>query len=325
VSQRDADGAIWILSDGKAGHLAMTTGVAAALGLKAQIVEVRPPAPWRWLAPRGPAPPDLRSVRPAPGRSWPRYVFAAGRLTMPYLRAIHRAAEVRAFTVAFMHPRAPDAADLIWVPAHDARRGDNVITTVTSPHGFSPERLSALRRQMPDGIAALPSPRVAVLLGGCGGGFDFSRASVDRLAGALRHMAELGASFLITPSRRTPPALRDAVAAATADAPRILWDGTGENPYPHFLAGADAFVVTADSVNMTGEACATGKPVHVFAPEGGRPKFHAFHRALENAGATRPLPQRLTTLEAWDYPPIHAAAHIADEISRRANASSVPA
>jgi hypothetical protein len=325
VTRDDAKETVWILSDGKAGHLAMTTGVAAAMGLRARIIEVAPPAPWRWMAPRGPAPPDLRSLWPAAGQTWPNYVFAAGRLTIPYLRAIRRAAGARSFTVAFMDPRVPDAADLIWVPAHDARRGENVITTVTSPHGFSPERMAALRAEMPDEIAALPGPRVAVLLGGRGGGFDFTPAAIDRLAGALCQMAGLGASFLITPSRRTPPALRDAVRAAIAQAPRIVWDGTGENPYPHFLANADVFVVTADSVNMTGEACATGQPVYVFMPEGGRPKFRAFHRALEDAGATRPLPDRHDTLETWRYEPIHAAARIAEEIARRMRARIVSA
>jgi mitochondrial fission protein ELM1 len=325
VTNGDPADTIWILSDGKAGHRAMTTGVATAMGLQARIVTVTPPPPWRWMAPRGPAPPDLHTLLPADRDVWPRYVFAAGRLTIPYLRAIHHASRARSFTVAFMDPRVPDAADLIWVPEHDARRGGNVITTVTSPHGFSPGRLAALRAQMPGEIAALASPRVAVLLGGRGGGFAFTDATVQRLAGALRQMADLGASFLITPSRRTPAALRDAVRAATAQAHRIFWDGTGENPYPHFLASADAFVVTADSVNMTGEACATGKPVYVFMPDGGRAKFHAFHSALNTTGATRPLPDRLDALQTWSYEPIHAAAQIAAELRRRARARAMPA
>ena len=90
----------------------------------------------------------------------------------------------------------------------------------------------------------------------------------------------LGAGLLITPSRRTPEAVTDFVREATEGAPRILWDGTGENPYPQFLAHADAFIAPADSVNMTGEPCATGRPVYVFEPEGGSAKFTRFHDAL---------------------------------------------
>ena len=110
-----------------------------------------------------------------------------------------------------------------------------------------------------------------------------------------------------------------------ANAQRIIWDGTGANPYPYFLAGADAFVVTADSVNMAGEACATGKPVYIFMPEGGRAKFHAFHHALEQTGATRLLPERLEALDTWRYDPIHSAGRIAAEIIRRARMRAVPA
>ncbi len=69
---------------------------------------------------------------------------------------------------------------------------------------------------------------------------------------------------------------------ATAGAPRILWDGKGENPYATFLAHADALIVTADSVNMNGEAAATGKPVYVFEPSAGSAKFRRFHRDFES-------------------------------------------
>jgi len=75
--------------------------------------------------------------------------------------------------------------------------------------------------------------------------------------------------------------------------------------------------VPADSVNMTGEACATGKPVYVFEPEGGSRKFAKFHDALRRHGATRPLPAHFDRLETWSYAPIHSSDAIAAEIARR--------
>ena len=92
---------------------------------------------------------------------------------------------------------------------------------------------------------------------------------------------------------------------------------TGENPYPQFLAHADAFIAPADSVNMTGEPCATGKPVYVFEPEGGSAKFTRFHEALRRHGATRPLPERFERLETWSYAPLNSSETIAAEIARR--------
>jgi mitochondrial fission protein ELM1 len=122
---------------------------------------------------------------------------------------------------------------------------------------------------------------------------------------------------MITPSRRTHPGLLQVTEAATRTAPRILWDGTGDNPYAAFFAHADAFVVTADSVNMTGECCATGRPVYVFHPSGGKAKFHRFHAKLEDLHATRRLPDAPDRLPAWTYPPINSTGIIAREIERR--------
>jgi mitochondrial fission protein ELM1 len=68
---------------------------------------------------------------------------------------------------------------------------------------------------------------------------------------------------------------------------------------------------------MTGEPCVTGKPVYVFAPDGGSPKFTRFHESLRRHGATRPLPDRFERLETWSYAPLNSSDTIAAEIARR--------
>jgi mitochondrial fission protein ELM1 len=203
------------------------------------------------------------------------------------------------------------------MPAHDTLRGPNVVTTLTAPHSFTGQRLRELRAVLPPDIAALPSPRVAVLLGGPNREFRYTPAALARLAAALRTLGGLGAGLMITPSRRTPAEVTAFVQEATAGMRRLLWNGEGANPYPYFLAHADAFIAPADSVNMTGEPCATGKPVYVFAPEGGSPKFTRFHEALCRHGATRPLPDHLERLETWSYAPLTSSDAIAAEIARR--------
>ena len=170
---------------------------------------------------------------------------------------------------------------------------------------------------MPPDIAALPRPRIAVVLGGKNAVYDFRPADDARLAGALQSLGALGASFMITRRGARMQRLGEVVEAATRDFPRILWTGGGANPYADFLAQADAFVVTADSVNMTGEAAATGRPVLVFTPSGGSAKFRRFHAALEAHGATRPLPDRPDAFPDWSYAPLHSADTIAREIERR--------
>jgi mitochondrial fission protein ELM1 len=310
----------WIVSDGKAGHEAQARGVFDALGLEYQVKRVAPSGLWKALSPWGPVDPAERfgAVASRFCAPWPDFAIAAGRLTAPYIRRIKRVAGRATYTVILLDAKVgTGAADLIWVPAHDRLRGPNVVSTLTAPHSFSPRRLAELRFRAPPEVAALPAPRVAVALGGPGGAYRYTPAAVAHLASALRSLVALGAGLMITPSRRTPPEVGAAVREATAGAHRWFWDGTGENPYPHFLAHADAFIVPADSVNMTGEACATGKPVYVFQPEGGSAKFERFHAGLARHGATRPLPARFQRLEAWSYAPLDSAETIAAEIARR--------
>jgi mitochondrial fission protein ELM1 len=310
----------WIITDGKAGMDVQAKGVAEALGLAYEMKHVAPKGLWKLTAPWGPVDPRERFGEPGSlfASPWPVVAIATGRASIPYIRALRRKAGVGTYCIVLQDPKTgAGTADLIWVPEHDRRRGPNVITTLTAPHNFSAVRLAELRRTLPPEVAALPSPRVTVALGGKNGIYKFTEADDDRLKASLKSIGDAGASFLVTVSRRTHQRLIRAVGEATRDRPRILWDGTGANPYPFFLAAADWLVVTADSVNMTGEACATGKPVYVFEPSGGSAKFRRFHEALQRHGATRPLPAVLHALEQWRYEPLDSAAVIAAEAERR--------
>ena len=75
-----------------------------------------------------------------------------------------------------------------------------------------------------------------------------------------------GGSLLVTTSARTPLSSWKAFKESL-DAPAHCYDWAPDpdtNPYYGYLALADEFIVTADSISMLSEACATGKPVHMF-------------------------------------------------------------
>ena len=310
----------WIVSDGKRGNEVQSSGVLRALGLTYEYKRVDPRGLWRLLSPWGPVNPAERfGSATSPFRPpWPDFAIATGRLTTPYMRALKRRAGLATYTIILQDPKVPaTAADLFWVPEHDRRRGANVVTTLTAPHGYSQRRLGELARQVPAVLAGLPHPTIAVALGGPNGDYVYAADAMEHLASALASLASLGAGLMITPSRRTPAAVVARVRAATAGLAAWLWDGTGDNPYPYFLAHADAFIAPADSVNMTGEPCVTGRPVYVFDPGGGSPKFTRFHAALARHGATRPLPRHFERWQTWSYPPLDSATTIAQEIARR--------
>lgn len=310
----------WIITDGKAGMDVQCIGIAEALGVRYEMKRVAPKGIYRTLAPYGPVDPKERFGAPGTpfAPPYPALAIATGRASIPYIRALGRRAGHNTYRVVLQDPKTrAGIADLVWVPEHDRRRGPNVLRTLTAPHAFTAERLSSLRSNLPAWITALPSPRLTVVLGGKNAVYRFTEGDDDRLQAILQSFAGLGVSFLVTPSRRTHKRLITAVETATQGRPRVIWDGQGNNPYPEMLAAADMLLVTADSVNMCGEAAATGRPVYVFEPTGGSPKFRRFHESLRRHGATRPIPGPLGRIEPWSYAPLDSAGFIAAEIAAR--------
>jgi mitochondrial fission protein ELM1 len=311
----------WVLTDGKAGDEVQCLGVAEALGLTPEIRRVAPRAPWTWAMPWGPVDP-----REAPGRPgspirppFPDLLIASGRRTVSHLRRVKRDSGGRTFTVFLKDPRTgAGTADLIWVPRHDRLRGDNVLVTLTSPHRVSAERLAAARAAPPPPLAALQRPRVALLLGGDSRHHRFTASDIVRFTDLLERLAGEGVALMATASRRSPPALSQRVAALVQQSGGFFWDGTGENPYLPMLALADAIVVTADSVNMVGEACATGRPVFIFEPSerqsGSAGKAKAYLRGLMDHGAVRFFDGHL---ESHAYEPLNSTPVIAAAIAER--------
>ncbi len=150
------------------------------MGLTPERRLIKPRAPWRWLAPHAPVAPHDAPQRPSSpiAGPFPDILLAAGRQTVPYLRRVREESRGKTFTVFVKDPyTGPQTADVIWVPEHDALRGDNVIVT-TTPANRIGRLLPELRRAPADArIAALPHPRVAMLLGGASGNHRFTSAN----------------------------------------------------------------------------------------------------------------------------------------------------
>jgi hypothetical protein len=299
---------VWVLHDGKAGMASQSLGLAEATGFAfvEKPLTVHPPWAWLppplWLAPLAAVSDAGRRLAPP----WPDLVIACGRnAAMPAL-AIRRASGGRTIAAQIQDPRVGrDEFDLMVVPEHDRLRGADVITTKGALHRVTAAKLAAARRQFP-ALAELPRPILGVLIGGSNRAY---RLTLDRLAEIGDQIAaslrERGGSAVLTPSRRTGAEGIAVLRERLAGLPAAIWDMTGDNPYYAYLALADAFLVTADSVSMISEAAATGKPVHIIELPGGDRKFSRFHAAMRAAGVTRPFAGRI---ERWDYEPLDDTA-----------------
>lgn len=304
---------ILIVTPDKAGHEVICRGVAQALGGEIASMQVQPRKLYALMAPWGRG--DPRMAFPEP---FPDIALGSGRTAAPALRALKARSGGKTFIVFLHDPRANRAAfDMIWAPEHDRIEGPNVISTLSSPHTLSPELIAQARANPDPRVAALKGPRLALLLGGPSSAYKYQPHDVAELARLARGAAEQGYSVMVTPSRRTPAGLTRVVADAVAHLPedrRFVWTGEGRNPFLHMIANADAIVVTADSVNMVGEAAATGAPVHLFTPTGRPRKTKIFLDGMIARGAVRPWSGRI---EQWSYAPIDATGEIAAEIARR--------
>lgn len=311
----------WVVTDGKPGMVSQALGLAEAVGMPIVEKRVAIRAPWRWL----PAPLWLTPFAALGPRSdplappWPALLIGCGRMSVPLSVAVRRASAGRTFTVQLQKPEvSPACFDLVVPPRHDGLAGENVIVTVGALNRATPERLAAEARRVGPSLAHLPRPLVAVLLGGSNAVYRFTADAAAALAeGLARLCAESGAGLAVTPSRRTDARALATLKRRLAELPAVLWDGAGANPYFGYLGLADAVVATCDSVSMVSEACATGKPVHVFELAGRSAKFRAFHEGLRRDGLTRRFEGRL---ERWSYPPLCETARIGAEVRRRLEA-----
>ena len=303
VTPASAVPSVWVLHDGKAGMASQALGLAEATGFSFVEKPLAIRLPWAglppqfWLAPLRAARLEEGGLRPP----WPDLVIGCGRnAAMPAL-AIRRASGGRTLAVQVQDPRVGRGEfDMLFVPEHDRLRGLRVFVTRGAIHRVTAARLEAECRRFP-ALQNLPRPIIGVLIGGSNRTYrlDLHRLGeiAEAVAGAVR---ETGGSVVLTPSRRTGAAGLALLRQRLAGLPVAIWDGAGENPYFAYLAVADTFLVTADSVSMVSEAAATGKPVHILELDGGDAKFARFHTAMRMAGVTRPFAGRI---EHWSYPP----------------------
>lgn len=200
---------------------------------------------------------------------WPDLVVTAGRRNEPIARWIRKQSGGAARLVHLGRPWAALSGwDLVvTTPQYRLPKHPNVLHNETPLHRVTPKRLAAEAARWLPRIGPLPRPHIAVLAGGPTGPYPFDASSGTRLAREVSaRAADRGGSLLITTSARTPPETTEALfAAVSVPAYRYRWTSDPEsNPYYGFLGLADEIVVTADSMSMMTEACATGKPVFLY-------------------------------------------------------------
>ena len=304
--------ASWILSEGLAGLQAQALGLAEAAGLTPDLRVLAPVAPWRWFPARA-WPWPLHAVSAAVAGQLPDLLIGCGGMAAAVLSALRRPSLP---VVQVQHPRmATGRFDLIVVNTHDRLTGRNIIVTRTALNRVTPERLAAEADRWRDRLAPYARPLVAVLLGGSNGRYTLDSAVAGRLAADLVAMMRRDqVGVVVTPSRRTDPAITTILRQALEPLGGWVWDFAGDNPYFAMLALADMVIVTQDSVSMISEAAATTAPV-MFVPLPGRSSRQAlFIETMLAEGRIRPFDGRYAP---WPVTALNDTPAAAAEMRRR--------
>lgn len=323
---------VWVLDDPRAGFVSPALGIAERLGVPFQRIALS----WNWkahlagLSRRGSLVGMVAGARRSVTEALPKLASPDERPGL-VISAGNRAATVALWLKArtgcrVVHCLAggigamlrADAFDLLIIPEHDRPpAAPNILPVQGTPHRLSPLALRQARVAWRERLAHMPRPRVALLVGGPPRSTDMPPALAHGLGRKVaRLVADRRGSVLATTSRRTGEEATEALAAGLGRVLHVLyrWGEPGDNPYAGFLATADAIVVTANSIAMISEACATGAPVYIALPELAGPRQRRLLATLQEAGQVRVFKEDLSP---WPRSALDEAGRVAAEIRRR--------
>lgn len=259
---------IWLLTHRRAGDLAQLRRLAALIGWPTETKRLAfrsntfaaIPALARTLLDRG------RSDRLLP--PWPELVLCAEGRASAVSVAIKQASGGHTRIVVIGRPAGgPEPFDLVvTTPQFRLPKAANVIE-LSLPLAEPPVADKAAVDRLQRKIAGAPRPWVALLAGGTSFPDVFDRQAARRLAFEVMAQVErAGGSLLAITSPRTGEAAEHELAKALGGAASLhLWSrDRADNPFAAYLALADRFIVTSDSVSMAVEAIGTGKPVAIY-------------------------------------------------------------
>jgi mitochondrial fission protein ELM1 len=276
----DADGTapprVWLVLGDKRGDNAQVYPIEQALGWTCEHKYLQMREPYVFGKPRVEA--SLHHIDPERSDPleppWPDLVITVGRRPSMAAMWIREQAGGGTRIVLIGKPSTRlETFDLI-IPSGENQLPplDNVLPIALPLMQVDEAAVATAAETWAPRLADLPRPLIAFLVGGPTGPFVFDAKAVNRLVEVVAKVAADGGTPYITTSRRTPPAVVDALNARLPSAGRLFaWTAeASENPYHGLLGLADGFVVTGDSISMIVEVARLGKPLQIFELPTGR-------------------------------------------------------
>lgn len=197
----------WIITEGLKGTENACIALAEASGLTPDIKTVKLKQPWKSMTPWI----DHFSKKAlALGSSkfeapWPDVVIAAGRKAISPALWVKRQNKGKTKLVIVFSPVVKNKDfDLVIAPRHDNYHYGNTLAVTGSLSLITSEKLQQAKTAWQPIFEKLPSPRLAVLMGGNSRTHKITREVVKKLTLQLEQLLAKGYGVMVTASRRTP-------------------------------------------------------------------------------------------------------------------------
>jgi len=264
---------IWIFSDSILGHEIQSQAIASKLTNHVETFHCTLRQPWLSFAPR---------ILPRFGRNiiWenkfpnpkqaPDVIITCGRRMAAIGKYFKQ--QLHCTHIQILNPGDnTNHYDILICPEHDRITGRNIVTSQGSIHNICKESLSTIKCEVK------PKKTVSIILGNPAKGF-FN--NLKQLAIQINQYFPKY-DLMICASRRTAKKYHSTIRGIFSHAHTLWLDSSdGENPYRNLLACSNVLMVTADSINMVSEACASDKCVIAIAQNNISPKHKRFIESI---------------------------------------------
>lgn len=297
----------WVITDGSAGMENQAWGLAEALGYQVVVKHIKLRQPWLGFAPyfrlfKGYCLDPLSDALEAP---YPELIIASGRRSILPALWIKEQNPHGTKLIYLQNPKISSRFfDAVICPHHDRYKGPNVIPMEGATHRITSLNLDKGRAEFSELLGKYKRPKVGVLIGGPNRVYRFDEEVALDLSTQLIQLLETQkVDLLITPSRRTPPAVLSVFKEKFQNYSDhiFFWDQVGTNPYFGILAMSDALLVTCESVSMISEVVSTDKPCYLIPLPGGSKKFEVFHERLNARQRTKWFEGRIDFTQATPW------------------------
>jgi uncharacterized protein len=273
---------VWVLSDGKAGHLSQSKGILAALrdwvkveedwvefklrvGFLRRVMDVvlrggvQHPTGWLRIFYRmdelPPGKPDL--ILSAGGNTRHANAWLAGTLACRNLFC----GDLRGLAKDLF------AGVITW---DESKAGEDGWIVNPTPVAITPEEVEREARQWRMETGRMDERIWTMLLGGDGAGYSWGPKDWKRLGGLMkRYYRETGVRWVVVSSRRTGRKAEPLIREEAGEDVVCAWcpaEGDREISYQAALGCSKRVFVTEDSHMMITEAIASGRQVHTLQP-----------------------------------------------------------